>query len=338
MEQRGCEVCVGDLLDTEGIQHLQVELGLGDLELWDGRLPVVDGQESDELLEVLDLLVCDLDGRLQRQDVALLLGLRLEQRLESGLTCGELAQLLLVVLLLLLGRELGLHYSLASLEAVVHSLHIEELTFHPDVGISVRVLGLLLSFLDSFLQICVVLVGQDSLSVILVSVVSETNLLVFHKGHHDLLLSSILLLTRRRHVFELPLLLLHNADGLLKIMLESLNRLGVRIHLCGIAIFINFEVKAVLFEDLKWRLLRQRVKHLVDFALTAHEHFEFLGENNIIELGNLLHKALKELPTVFDELCIVAVNEMLLWDGRHVAAWPSHAKHDTQCVEFAESS
>jgi len=227
MEQRGCEVCVGDLLDTESIQHLQVELGLGDLELGDGRLPVVDGQESDELLEVLDLLVSDLDGRLQRQDVALLLGLRLEQRLESGLTCGELAQLLLVVLLLLLGRELGLHYSLASLEAVVHSLHIEELTFHPDVGISVRVLGLLLSFLDSFLQICVVLVGQDSLSVILVSVVSETNLLVFHEGHHDLFLSSILLLTCRRHVFELPLLLLHDADGLLKIMLESLNRLVV---------------------------------------------------------------------------------------------------------------
>lgn len=338
MEQRGCEVCVGDLLDTEGIQHLQVELGLGDLELGDGRLPVVDGQECDELLEVLDLLVGDLDGRLQRQDVALLLGLRLEQRLESRLACRELAQLLLVVLLLLLSRELGLHYSLASLEAVVHSLHIEELTLHPDVGISVRVLGLLLSFLDSFLQICVVLVGQDSLSGILVSVVGETDLLVFHEGHHDFLLSRILLLTCCRHVFELPLLLLHDTDGLLKIMLESLNGLGVCIHLCGIALFVNFEVKAVLLEDLQWRLLRQSVKHLVDFALTAHEHLEFLGEDNIIELGDFLHKALKELPTVFDELCVVAVNEVLLGDSRHVAAWPSHAKHDTECVEFAESS
>lgn len=73
MEQRGCEVCVGDFLDTEGIKHLQVELGLGDLELGDSRLTVVDGQECDELLEVLDLLVCNLDGGLQRQNVALLL-------------------------------------------------------------------------------------------------------------------------------------------------------------------------------------------------------------------------------------------------------------------------
>ena len=79
MEQRGCEVRVGDLLDTEGIEHLQVELGLGDLELGDGRLTVVDGKECDELLEVLDLLLCNLDGGLQRQNVAFLLGLRLEE-------------------------------------------------------------------------------------------------------------------------------------------------------------------------------------------------------------------------------------------------------------------
>jgi len=79
MEQRGCEVCVGDLLDTEGIEHLQVELGLSHLELGDRGLTVVDGQESDELLEVLDLLVGDLDGSLQREDVALLLRLGLEE-------------------------------------------------------------------------------------------------------------------------------------------------------------------------------------------------------------------------------------------------------------------
>ena len=73
MEQRGCEVCVGDLLDTEGIQHLQVELGLGDLELGDSRLTMVNGKECDELLEVLDLLFCNLDRGLFRKDGALLL-------------------------------------------------------------------------------------------------------------------------------------------------------------------------------------------------------------------------------------------------------------------------
>tara|TARA_B110000305_G_C19289895_1_gene563634 strand:- start:573 stop:758 length:186 start_codon:yes stop_codon:yes gene_type:complete len=61
MEECGGEVRIRDLFDTEGIQHLQVEFGLGDLELGDGSLPVVNGQERNELLEVLDLLIGDLD-------------------------------------------------------------------------------------------------------------------------------------------------------------------------------------------------------------------------------------------------------------------------------------
>jgi len=61
MEECGGEVRIRDLFDTEGIQHLQVEFGLSDLELGDGSLPVVNGQERNELLEVLDLLIGDLD-------------------------------------------------------------------------------------------------------------------------------------------------------------------------------------------------------------------------------------------------------------------------------------
>ena len=121
-------------------------------------------------------------------------------------------------------------------------------------------------------------------------------------------------------------------------MLESLNRLGICIHLSGIAIFVNFEVKAIFFEDLQWRLFWQSVEHLIDFSLTTNEYLEFFGEDNIIEFGNLLHKTLQELSTVFDELCVVAVNEMLLWDSWDIATWPSHAKHDTKCIKFAESS
>lgn len=338
MEQRGCEVSIGDLFDAESIEHLQVQFRFGDLELWDGRLTVIDGQECDELLEVLDLLVRDLDGCLQRQDVALLLRLRFEQRLEGGLACRQLAQLLLVVLLLLLGGQLRLHDSFASLEAVVHSLHVEELTLHPDVGIPVRILRLLLSLLDSILQICIVLIRQDSLSVILVSIVREADLLVFHEGHHDLALSSVLLLSRRRHVLELPLLLLHYADGLLEIMLESLDRLRVHIHLRGIALLIDFEIEAVFFEDLQWSLLWQRVEHFVDFACASNEYLEFFGEDNVVKLCNLFHKALKKLPTVFDELRVVAVNQMLLGNGWNVAAWPSHSQHNAKCIELTESS
>ena len=149
--------------------------------------------------------------------------LGLQQGLESGLAGGELAKLLLVILLLLLGRQLGFHDSLASLKAVVHSLHIEKLALHPDICVSIWILSLLLGFLHSLLQICVVFMCEDSLSAILISIVSETNFLVFHESHHNFPLTSILFLSSSRHIFELPFLLLHYADCLLKIMLKSLD-------------------------------------------------------------------------------------------------------------------
>lgn len=67
---------VRDLLDAEGIKHLEVHLGLGDLELGDGDLTVINGEEVDQLLEVLDLLVGDLYRGLQCKDFTLLLRLR----------------------------------------------------------------------------------------------------------------------------------------------------------------------------------------------------------------------------------------------------------------------
>ena len=102
-------------------------------------------------------------------------------------------------------------------------MHIQELALHPDVSVSIRVLSLLLRFLHSLLQICIVFMGKNSLSAILISVVSEADFLVFHEGHHNFPLPSILFLSGCRHVFELSFLLLHNADCLLEIMLESLN-------------------------------------------------------------------------------------------------------------------
>lgn len=91
---------IRDLLDAEGIQHLEVHLGLGDLELGDGNLTVINGQEVDQLLEVLDLLVGDLYRGLQCEDFALFLGLRFQQGFKCCLTGRELVEFLLVLFLL----------------------------------------------------------------------------------------------------------------------------------------------------------------------------------------------------------------------------------------------
>lgn len=73
MEQRGGEVRVRDLLDAEGVEHLQVLFRFCGFELGDGNLSVVNGEEVYKLLEVIDLLVGDLYRGLECQYVAFLL-------------------------------------------------------------------------------------------------------------------------------------------------------------------------------------------------------------------------------------------------------------------------
>jgi len=68
----GEQVRVGDFLDAEVIQGLQVKLRLALLELWNGYLSMVDGQEIHHLFEILNLLIFDFEGGLKGQNGALL--------------------------------------------------------------------------------------------------------------------------------------------------------------------------------------------------------------------------------------------------------------------------
>ena len=51
---------------------------------------MVDGEEVDELLVVLDVLLRDLDGRLKGEDVVLFARLALKERFEGRLALGQL--------------------------------------------------------------------------------------------------------------------------------------------------------------------------------------------------------------------------------------------------------
>lgn len=56
---------IGDLLDTEIVHCFQVHFRFGNLELRDGNLTVIDGQERDQLFEICNFLVCYLNAGLK---------------------------------------------------------------------------------------------------------------------------------------------------------------------------------------------------------------------------------------------------------------------------------
>mmetsp|Transcript_2687 Transcript_2687/g.4524 ORF Transcript_2687/g.4524 Transcript_2687/m.4524 type:complete len:294 (-) Transcript_2687:834-1715(-) len=293
MEEGGLEVGVGDLLDAKEVEGLEIHLVLGKLELGDGLLAVVDGEELDQLLEVLDLLVGDLDGRLQIQDLALLLRLRLEERLHGGLAALHFLQLLRVVLLLLLGVELRLHDALAALQTVVHALDVEELTLEPEVGVSVGVLGLLLVLLDAVLQVLALGVGEHALVVVLVGVVGQAHVLVLHERVDQLDLVDVVLGASLHHLLHVLLLELHDPDGLLEEVLKDHDALVVGVHRLRVLLLVDLEVQAVLLKHLDGRLLGQGLQHLVNLALAPREDLELLGEDDVVVFGDFLHEPLE---------------------------------------------
>ena len=59
--KRGLQVSVSHFLNTEAVDHLKIGCRLQALEFIDGDLSVINGDEVDELLEVLNIDVQLLD-------------------------------------------------------------------------------------------------------------------------------------------------------------------------------------------------------------------------------------------------------------------------------------
>ena len=104
--QRGVQVRVGHLLDTEVVQHLVVGGRLHALELFNADLAVVNRDEVDELLVLVDVDVKLLDRGRVCVDILLDGRLRLEEALEGRLSKSHLLELGLLLPLLLLGLRL----------------------------------------------------------------------------------------------------------------------------------------------------------------------------------------------------------------------------------------
>ena len=134
---------VGNLFHAEAVQSLQIHLGFSSLEFRDGQLPVVNAQENYQLPEFSDFLFLYFATSLEVKSLTFFLGLGFEERLKSGFTRLQFIRLFLIGLERLLGHGLGFLDAFVALQAVMHTLSVQELALEPDIGLSVGVLRIL---------------------------------------------------------------------------------------------------------------------------------------------------------------------------------------------------
>lgn len=199
MVKGGTEMCIWYLFNAEVVKCFQIHLCLSLLELLDGNLSVVDGQEVYQLLEVSDLLCTYLNGSLEGQNVALLLWFGFEECFYCWLALGQLIKLLLVFSLLLLGVELSLHHTLSALKTVIHTWDIQEFSLDPHVGIEVWILNSLGIVFELLLEVINVWMGKNSLVIVLVRVVGEGDILVLHQGVDQISFVTVSLVSNTSH-------------------------------------------------------------------------------------------------------------------------------------------
>jgi len=94
------------------------------LELVDRHLPVVNGNEVDELSVVLDVDITLLDFGLEVENVFFFAGLGLPETGQGCLTQGKVFQLGLGIATLALRLDLSLHNFFTSFHRVNHSLNV----------------------------------------------------------------------------------------------------------------------------------------------------------------------------------------------------------------------
>ena len=104
--ERGVQVRVRHLLQTEAVKHLVVGIGLEALELVNADLSVVDRDEVHELFVLVNIDVELLDRGRVRVDIFLNGRLRHEETHQGGLSEGHLLKLRLLFSLLLLSLSL----------------------------------------------------------------------------------------------------------------------------------------------------------------------------------------------------------------------------------------
>lgn len=90
---------------------------------------MINSQEVNEFLIVFDVFVGNFDGCLQVKDVVFFALLALEDALDSFLTLAQFLKLMLVIALLAFSVGKHFNHLFSTLQSLVHTLYIKELSF-----------------------------------------------------------------------------------------------------------------------------------------------------------------------------------------------------------------
>lgn len=104
---------------------------------------------------------------------------------------------------------------------------------------------------------------------------------------------------------------------------KNIDAFAVASHIGRLFIHDLREAKAVLFEDLRGRLARQLLKHLVDFTILAREDLELLRLDDELVLAALAQESLQQLAALLDKAVLFVTKKLLLRNGRDIAAGPA---------------
>lgn len=197
-----------------------------------------------------------------------------------------------------------LHDVLAAVDRLEHTLGVEMLALHPEVGLLEGVLPIVNGVNDLRLHLASVWMSQGSCCDVTISIVVDAGILSLHEGivHPGVVLVGLLgILLLLLHAL---LVLIEVDDGSAEEQLKVVNELSILGHLGGVLILIELEVKAVLFKDLQRCLDGKVLEHRVDFARLASKDLELSTFNQKVVSSKLTEESLQKGASFFDELCL----------------------------------
>lgn len=187
-------------------------------------------------------------------------------------TFNQLLHLLLICNLLLFFDIQIFSDHFPSLKSSIHGINIKKLSFEPNVLFSIWVSPFTCTCSNSFLQIF--LLSQVSLSWILIRVIFNSDVFVFHKLVYQLWLIFVHFSSDIDHGFNLSHLAFHHCRGFLQKGFECINHCFVLRTLVSILFFVNLENCSIFFKNFIWSLSWHIAQSFINFASSSRENLE----------------------------------------------------------------
>jgi len=328
-------MCIVDFNDIELLNNVLVQMQLLFFELWDDHGSKVDGHQVEQFLVVFNVTVTLFNGSYHSTGVALIL----EQGSHGLLTSGDIVEILLSILFLLLQLLVVLHIALTCFNGSLESGKIVDLTLGPVVQVSESVLEVLYGVSHLILDLLVVSVVEEHLVRIIVNIHSKVLFLVLvEESHKHLVVVDGIGLVGHVvghlgfEVLQEWVQFLDIESGIGEGGVECLALGQIILHLVDCSGFLHALVH--LLRSKPWKSL----KRFLDITRRSREDQELLGVDQEFELCHLSEESLKVEASLIDELKILVTISLLRWDLGNQGAAPSGSEGLVQAVELVVSS